>query len=240
MRIKRRLGVVFALAATVALAAAGTAIATTSTKPAGPTDFKITSASPPFGNATEPAKLYVNTHTEYDSGTFPGTFTNRTQLFFDKNMQINQSAVPVRCTDAQLSGATTMASAMNTACTGGQAKAALVGSGTAEANAASEGDSKGCVLAFNRSPNGILLFTRVKIAGPISCANANTNGAGDVPVLLKAGCRPTRPRPIRAEHFLPPTSRPARSSISTTSPTSRGSPCVTSRSRPARERPRPT
>ncbi len=179
MRIKRRLGVVFALAATMALTAASSAFGTTSS-----VKFSITPNNP--HGTFKPSKLFVNTHTEYDSGPFPGSFTNRTQLFLDRNIQVNNNAVPVKCTDGQLSGATTMASAMNTACTGGQAKAALVGSGTAEANAASEGDSKACVLAFNRSPNGILLFTRVKIAGPISCANPNTNGAGDVPVLLKA------------------------------------------------------
>jgi hypothetical protein len=180
MRNKRRLGVVFALAATVALAAAGSAIATTSS-----VSFSITPTNP--HGTFKPSKLFVNTHTEYDSGTFPGTFTNRTQLFFDKNMQINQGAVPVKCTDAQMNlGNATMQQAMNANCTGGKARNALVGTGTAQANAVSEGDSKACVLAFNRAPNGILLFTRVQTLGNISCLNANTNTAGNVTVVLKA------------------------------------------------------
>jgi hypothetical protein len=180
MRSKRRLGVVLALAATVALAAVGSAFGTTSS-----VSFSVTPTNP--HGTFKQAKLFVNTHTEYDSGTFPGSFTNRAQLFFDRNIQINQGSVPVRCTDAQLNiGNANMKTAMNTNCTGGKARAALVGTGTAQANAVSEGDSKACVLAFNRKPNGILLFTRVQTLGAINCANANNNTAGNVTVVLKA------------------------------------------------------
>jgi hypothetical protein len=173
MRNKGRLGVALALAATMALAAAGSAIATTSS-----VKFNVT-PSKKLGSAGKPAKLFVNTHSDYATGSFAGSHTNRTQLYFDKNILFKQSVVP-KCPAAKVSGNLTLKQAM------AKCGKTLVGSGTAQANAIVPGDSKACVLAFNRKPNGILIFTRVQINGPINCAKAATNTNGTLSILLQA------------------------------------------------------
>jgi hypothetical protein len=180
MRIKRRLTVVFALAAATALGAVGVAQAIN----ANSTETFAVAPKTGLGSAGKPAKLTVHTHTNY---SVAGTKTTRARLFFDKNLLFNPSAVP-KCNANNIGGNITMKAAM-TAC-----KTALVGTGTAQANAASPGDVKGCVLAFNAldagaaggNQPGILLFTRLQVAGPIVCSNAANNQNGNSTVLLKA------------------------------------------------------
>jgi hypothetical protein len=178
MHIKRQLTVVLALAMAGALAAASVALARDANST---TSFNFTKT--PKGNVGttfKRGKLFVHTHTNY---TGPGTKTDRTQLYFDKNFSFNTNAVP-KCRPAQLAGNNDMAFAMS------RCKKALVGSGTATANAVVPGDAKSCVLAFNGKlaggKPGILLFTRVNVVGPISCANPAANHNGNVTVLLQA------------------------------------------------------
>jgi hypothetical protein len=180
MRIKRRLAVVFALAATMALAAVGVAQAinasSTATLAVSPTKV---------GAAGKPSKLTIHTHTNYSVN---GTKTTRAQLYFDKNISFNLNAVP-KCNSSSISGNITMQQAM-AAC-----KTRLIGTGTAQANLVNPSDVKGCVLAFNATdanPSvggnqpGILLFTRLQVPGSFSCANAATNQGGNTSILLQA------------------------------------------------------
>jgi len=184
MRIKRRLMVVLALSATTALVAVGVALAAGASSTVS---FSITPKTA-LGTAGKPVKLTVHTHTTYpDIGP---TKTTRAQLYFDKNILFNLTAVP-KCNQANLDalGNGTMQQAMAT-CGG-----SLVGTGTAAANFAAPGDIHGCVLAFNiqdASPAagaqpGVYLFTRLQVPpGPISCATVATNTQGNVTVALKA------------------------------------------------------
>jgi len=180
MRIKQRLIAVCALAVIAALAAGGTAWAINANSTA---TIAVSPTNP--GGTFKPSKLTLHTHTNY---TVSGTNTLRARLFFDKNLQFNLSAVPT-CPTASVSGTLTMAQAM-TAC-----GTKLVGTGTAQANLASPGDTHGCVLVFNAqdgNPNvagnqpGILLFTRLQVPGTISCANPSSNNSGNGTVLLQA------------------------------------------------------
>jgi hypothetical protein len=138
-----------------------------------------------LGSTAKPVKLFVHTHTNY---TVSGTKTTRAKLFFDKNITFTPSAVPV-CPTASVSGTLTMAQAMAACGT------KLVGTGTAQANLASPGDTNGCVLAFNAQDGnpdvagnqpGILLFTRLQVPGSFSCANPASNSGGNGTVLLQA------------------------------------------------------
>src|SRR5262245_11455308 len=164
MRIKRRLMVVCALAATAALGAVGAAHAinanSTATLAVGP--------STGLGSTGKAVKLTVHTHTNY---TVSGTKTMRARLFFDKNLTFNPNAVG-KCPTASVSGNITMAQAMTACGTGAGSK--LVGTGTAQANLTTPGDVHGCVLAFNAQDGnptaggnqpGILLFTRLQVPG---------------------------------------------------------------------------
>ncbi len=180
MRIKTRLAVVCALATAVALGAVGAAQAINANSTES---FNVTPKN--MHGTLKPVKLNIHTHTNY---TVNGTKTTRARLFFDKNIAFNLNAVP-KCNVAQISGNITMKQAM-AAC-----KTKLIGTGTAQANAVSAGDVKGCVLAFNAldaNPNkagnqaGILLFTRLNVIGPISCAGAANNENGNTTVLLQA------------------------------------------------------
>ena len=178
MRIKRRLTVVFALAATAALAAVGVAQAIDASSTA------TIAVSPTNAGAGKQVKLTVHTHTNY---TGAGTKTQRARLYVDKNITFKTTAMPT-CPTASVSGNITMQAAM-TACS-----TKLVGTGTAEANAVIPGDVKGCVLAFNAtdasaSPGnqpGILLFTRLNLVGPMTCTNAANNISGNASILLQA------------------------------------------------------
>ena len=184
MRIKRRLTVVVALAAATALGAVGVALGAAAHSTVS---FSVAPKTG-LGATGKPVKLTVHTHTNYpDVGP---TKTTRAQLYFDKNIVFNPSAMP-KCAATSVSGNITMAQAMAACGT------KLVGTGTAQANFVAAGDVKGCVLAFNaldadssKSGNqpGILLYTRLKLppVGTFNCANPSSNGGGDVPVLLKA------------------------------------------------------
>lgn len=181
MRIKRRLVVVFALAAATALGAVGIAQAINANSTVS---FSVTPKTG-LGSAGKPVKLNVHTHTNYTAG---GTTTTRARLFFDKNILFNPNAVP-KCATSGVSGDKTMKQAM-TACS-----TKLVGTGTAQANFITPGDIKGCVLAFNAqdgNPNvggnqpGILLFTRLQVPGNINCSNPANNENGNGAILLQA------------------------------------------------------
>jgi hypothetical protein len=180
MRIKRRVAVVCALAATMALGAVGVAQAIN----ANSTESFAVTPSTGLGSAGKQVKLNIHTHTNY---SVAGTKTTRARLYFDKNILFNLGAVP-KCNANNISGNITMKAAM-TAC-----KSALMGTGTAQANLSTPGDVKGCVLVFNAldagaaggNQPGILLFTRLMVPGSISCANAANNTNGNATVLLKA------------------------------------------------------
>jgi hypothetical protein len=137
-----------------------------------------------IGTTFKQGKINVHTHTNY---SVAGTKTTRARLFFDKNFSFSPGAVP-KCNANNIGGNITMKAAM-AAC-----KSALAGTGTAQANAASPGDVKGCVLLFNAldagaaggNQPGVLLFTRLQVAGPINCSNAANNTNGNSTVLLKA------------------------------------------------------
>jgi hypothetical protein len=133
--------------------------------------------------------LFVHTHTDYTLATK----TSRAQLNFDDDIKLNTQGVP-RCDASDVSGNQTLQQAMNNCGT------ARVGSGRAEANLATPGDVKGCVLTFNAQDGnpsvggnqpGILLFTRLKFPpiGTFSCANPASNGGGDVTVLLQGALK---------------------------------------------------
>ena len=180
MRIKRRLIVVFALAATAALGAVGAAQAID----ANSTATLASRRTPRW--ARRQARQAHGPHAPNYTGT--GTKTLRARLFFDKNITFNPTVVP-KCTTASVSGNITMKQAMAACGT------KLVGTGTAKANTISAGDTGGCVLAFNAvdgNPNvagnqpGILLFTRLQVVGPINCASPATNQNGNGSILLQA------------------------------------------------------
>jgi len=180
MRIKRRLMVVCALAATAALAAVGAAQAINANSTA---TIAVSPTNP--GGTFKPSKLTLHTHTNY---SVAGTKTTRARLFFDKNLQFNLGAMPT-CPTASVSGSITMKQAMAACGT------KLVGTGTAKADLASPGDTNGCVLVFNAqdanptvagNQPGILLFTRLQVPGTINCASPATNQNGNGSVLLQA------------------------------------------------------
>ncbi|HEY7150152.1 MAG TPA: hypothetical protein VH391_00565, partial [Solirubrobacterales bacterium] len=183
MRIKRRLAVVIALAATAALGAVGVAQAINASSTAS---LKVSPTNP--GGSFKASKINVHTHTNY---SVAGTNTTRVKLFFDKNLQFNLSTVP-KCATSSVSGNITMGQA-NTAC-----GTKLVGTGTAQANLSSPGDVKGCVLAFNAqdaNPDvtgnqpGILLFTRLGVGTPApNCAKSAWGNPtnGNTSILLQA------------------------------------------------------
>jgi hypothetical protein len=181
MRIKRRLIAVLALTAVTAVGAVAAAQAINANSTVS---FTITPKTA-LGSAGKQVKLFVHTHTNY---TVSGTKTMRARLFFDKNIVFKPTAVGT-CPTASVSGTLTMAQAMAACGT------KLVGTGTAQANLASPGDTNGCVLAFNAqdgNPNvagnqpGILLFTRLQVPGTINCSNPSSNSNGNGTVLLQA------------------------------------------------------
>jgi len=175
MRMRRRVSVVVALATAVALGAVGVAQAINANSTVSFNFTKVPAGT--IGTTLKQGKINVHTHTNY---TGSGTKTDRARLFFDKNFAFNQSVVP-KCSASQLSGNITMKAAMAACGT------KLGGTGTARANASSPGDTQACVLAFNRNPNGILLFTRVFLTGQTAnCSNPANNTGGFTTVLLQA------------------------------------------------------
>jgi hypothetical protein len=180
MRIKRRLMVVCALAATAALGAVSAAHAINANSTA---TIAVSPTNP--GGSFKASKLTIHTHTNY---TVNGTKTTRARLYFDKNLQFNLASMPT-CPTASVSGNVTMKQAMAACGT------KLVGTGTAQANLTTPGDVHGCVLVFNAqdanptaggNQPGILLFTRLQVPGNISCASPATNQNGNGSVLLQA------------------------------------------------------
>jgi hypothetical protein len=158
--------------ATVALAAA-TSTATFSFSPRVVTKI-----------AYKPGTIFFHTHTSYapPGNSVPGGATKRVQLNFDNDFKFDPSAAP-NCI-ANLSGMD-MAQAMAPAACGN----AMIGSGTARALHTSTPphfSAHGCVLAFDRPNNHILLFVRIQDTNPssISCANPSSNHQGTTTVLL--------------------------------------------------------
>jgi hypothetical protein len=179
MRIKRRLTVVFALAATMALGAVGVAQAIN----ANSTESFTITPKTGLGSTGKQVRIFVHTHTNY---SVSGTKTTRARLYFDKNLVFSPTAVPKCATNFTNQ---TMAQAMALCGT------KLVGTGKAQANLSTPGDVNGCVLAFNaKDANssvggdqpGIILFTRLQVPGSFSCANPASNSGGNTTVILKA------------------------------------------------------
>jgi hypothetical protein len=182
-RIKRRVAVCCALAMAVALGAVGAAQAINANSTVSFNFTKVPAGT--IGTTLKQGKIFVHTHTNY---SVAGTKTTRAKLYFDKNFSFSPSAVGT-CPTASVSGTLTMKQAMAACGT------KLVGTGTAQANLASPGDTHGCVLAFNAQDGnpdvagnqpGILLFTRLQVPGTISCANPASNSSGNGTVLLQA------------------------------------------------------
>src|ERR1700752_1552127 len=175
MRMGRRSAIVTALAIAGALSAAGVALGAGDST----ATFEFTPDKVPKDTYRK-GSLFVHTHTTYSG--LGSTFTSRAQLNFDDDLRISTQGIP-RCNTARVSGNITMQQAM-AAC--GNAR---VGNGRAEANLATPGDIKGCVLAFNGQPSGgrptLLLFTRLQIPGSINCSNPAQNTDGNGSVLLQ-------------------------------------------------------
>jgi hypothetical protein len=174
MRIRRRYAVLLALAAAGALTVSGIAMAASSST----FSFKFSPSSVPK-TTYKAGSLFTDLRTSY---TAPADPVNRTQIYLDKNFKINPNAAG-KCAASQLSNKT-MAQAM-AAC-----KNALVGKGTAQAQAAF-GTVRACVLLFNGKPkNGLptlQVFTRAQASpnSQINCANPSTNNSGNATVLLQ-------------------------------------------------------
>ena len=202
MRIKRRLTVVFALAAATALGAVGVAQAinanSTATLAVSPTDRPAAT-----GKAGEAHHPHAHELQRARARRRP-----RARLFFDKNITFNtELGADVR--DASVSGNQTMA-AGDDRLRARSLRRHRDGAGQPDQRRATSG---GCVLAFNAkdanstvagNQPGILLFTRLQVPGSISCANPATNqqrqhhgapagAAGDQPRVDHSGWS-THPR----------------------------------------------
>jgi len=187
-RLKRRFALILALGTAGALALTGIAL--------GAANSTVTVNFNPAALPTstfQGGKLFVHTHSTYGAGNSgagnnqPQGSTNRAQLWFDDDFQVNTGAAP-KCPTASVTGATiTMQQAM-AACS-----SSLVGSGTAQAVTNGGGYTiPGCVLVFNGqdATGEVLLFTRVHAFDPppnntINCSSPATNTAGDLTILLK-------------------------------------------------------
>ena len=173
MRFGRRSAIVASVVAASAVAVAGVAIAATRSTAV----FSFSPDKVPK-RTYKAGKLFVHTHTNYNSNT---SKTKRAQLYFDDDFKIRTRGIP-ECNKSKISGTVTMRAAM-AAC--GRAK---VGSGKAQA-AAGSNIVNACVLAFNGKPsNGkptLLLFTRANVAPPftINCSSPSTNTNGNTNVL---------------------------------------------------------
>lgn len=186
MRISMRYVASLALAAAVAMAAVGIAVAA----PDGNTSSVQGSGFKPLTlpkNTYKSGALIVHTHAHYaHAGSSPqGGYTDHAQLYFDNDGKLNPNGVPT-CDKSKVSTNITMKQAM-AAC--GNAK---VGTGTAQALIPGTTNVvKGCVLVFNGKPTASgqptdLIFSRFQVSVPssISCANPAGNSSGNTSVLL--------------------------------------------------------
>jgi hypothetical protein len=180
MRIGRRL-VVFAVAAAVALALGGTALAGAISNSSSIKGSRFSPSKLPKQEFRK-GKLFVHTHTNYANpgNRAQGGFVHRARLFFDDDFKIRTKAIPT-CAGNFASG-TTLASAM-AAC-----KPAKIGKGTA--STAPTSNFPGCVLAFNGHKRGhkptVVLFARVTLManGTANCRHPAHNTSGDTSVTL--------------------------------------------------------
>jgi hypothetical protein len=187
MRIRKRLAIVLALAATGALAVAGIALAAAANSTVS---FKFTKVpAGALGKTFKSGKLNVHTHMNY---LVPKTDTTRAQLYFDNDIKFNTSAAP-KCNPgtAAYMNAKTLKDAM-AAC----GSATLVGTGTAQVNISAPGDTTACVLAFNANLSGkpgLALFASAIPFKSYSCANPASNTQGKTATRLQApfGANPT-------------------------------------------------
>jgi hypothetical protein len=145
--------------------------------------FKTSPSTAPK-NTYKSGALFTDLQTHY---TTPADPVQRTQIYLDKNFKVDPTAAS-KCAPSQLSSKT-MAQAM-AAC-----KGALVGTGTAQAQA-SFGTVQACVLLFNGKPqNGnptLLVFTRANAVpnSKITCTNPSSNNQGNATVLLTGVFKP--------------------------------------------------
>jgi len=180
-----RIAVVVALAMVGVLAVSGIALGAASST----FTFGFSPAKVPK-NTYKPGALSTNLVTSYtDPGnSHPGGAVERTQIYLDKNMKINPNAT-AKCSANALAG-TTMKQAM-AACGN-----ALVGQGTARANANGLFKVNGCVLLFNGKPQNnkptLQVYTRVQVSNPstINCANPSNNSSGNSTILLTGVLKP--------------------------------------------------
>lgn len=184
MRISMRYVASLALAAAVAMALVGVAMAA----PDG-------NSSSVQGSGFQPTKLpktaykagalIVHTHAHYahPGSVTQGGYTDHAQLYFDNDGKLNPNGIP-RCDKADVTGNITMKQAM------ARCGSSKVGAGTAQALAGPT-TVKGCALVFNGKPTASgqptdLIFTRFNVSVPssISCANPASNNSGNASVLL--------------------------------------------------------
>jgi hypothetical protein len=179
MRIRKLYAVLAAGGVVAAIAIAGVAMAASSST----FTFKTSPSTAPK-NSFQAGALFTDLRTSY---TTPADPVERTQIYLDKNFKVDPTTAS-KCSASQLS-AKTMAQAM-AAC-----KNALVGKGTAQAQA-SFGRINACVLLFNGQPqNGrptLMVFTRAQATpnSQISCANPGSNNQGNATVLLTGVFKP--------------------------------------------------
>jgi len=181
MRIRRIYFAGIAMAA-IAVAVTGIAMGASSST----FTFKTSPSTAPK-NTYKAGALFTDLRTTY---TTPADPVERTQIYLDKNFKVDPTAA-TKCAASQLS-AKTMAQAM-AAC-----KNALVGKGTAQAQA-SFGRINACVLLFNGKPQAgrptLMVFTRAQATpnSQISCADPAHNNQGNVTVLLTGVLKDAKP-----------------------------------------------
>jgi hypothetical protein len=179
MRFRRMYFPILGLAAAGAVALGGIALAASSST----FTFKASPSTAPK-NKYKAGSLFTDLKTTY---TTPADPVERTQIYLDKYFKVDPSAA-TKCAPSQLS-AKTMAQAM-AAC-----KSALVGKGTATAQA-TFGKINACVLLFNGKPqNGnptLQVFTRAQATpnSQISCTDPAHNNQGNATVLLTGVYKP--------------------------------------------------
>jgi hypothetical protein len=179
MRIRKLYAVLVVGGVVAAVSIAGIAMAASSST----FTFKTSPSTAPK-NTYQAGALFTDLRTTY---TTPADPVQRTQIYLDKNFKVDPTAAS-KCAASQLS-AKTMAQAM-AAC-----KGALVGKGTAQAQA-SFGKINACVLLFNGQPqNGrptLMVFTRAQATpnSQISCDNPASNNQGNATVLLTGVLKP--------------------------------------------------
>ena len=125
-------------------------------------------------------KVHTDTVFAHPGDRTNGGFTQRVQIYFDKNIKFNTKGTPT-C-PGNFPSTTTLALAMQ------QCGKAKIGSGTA--STAPTADFPGCVLAFNGVPQGgnptIVLFTMVTFTtgGTPDCSDPAHNNSGNSSATL--------------------------------------------------------